>query len=73
MPPSEAERAALQARQDALLRAVFEDAAPPPGFELGVIARLAARLGAKRAWVEARRTPRPHGGRLARWWRRRSP
>jgi hypothetical protein len=70
--PSEAERAALQARQDALLRAVFEDAAPPPGFELGVIARLAARLGGKRAWVEARR-PRPRGGWLARWWRRRSP
>jgi hypothetical protein len=57
MPLPEA-RARLSASQDAIVRALFESTAPPPGFHPDVLERARRKLAEKRAWVEARRARR---------------
>lgn len=54
MPPDD-DRARLQARQDALVRALLADGPVPEGFEAAPLERARHLLLRKQAWVAARR------------------
>ncbi|MEM1416899.1 MAG: hypothetical protein AAGH15_18520 [Myxococcota bacterium] len=49
------EREALQARQDAMVRALLESGPPPAGVDARALDRARRTLAAKRRWVAARR------------------
>jgi hypothetical protein len=62
------ERRALAALQAAIVRALVEDDAPPPGFDPAELARARRVIAAKRRWVGRRRAGQAPA-RRRRWWR----
>lgn len=62
-----ADRDALRAQQAALLAALLEGAAPPPGFDAGRVAAQARALGARRT---AYAQPGPERRSRWAWWAR---